>query len=103
MIFRAFCGREGLVGASAGSTTRMLLDRKPAVMPASFQFLLQAIVELLIGIGIVLENVVLHQFFRLIVRFGFLPVERLLEQLHMASRGFVVLLRCLPPLSCACS
>ena len=37
-MLRAFCGREGLAGASAGSTTRMLLERRPAVMLASFSF-----------------------------------------------------------------
>src|SRR5260370_5256229 len=35
-ILRDFAGREGYVGTMAGSTTRILDERKPAEMPASF-------------------------------------------------------------------
>ena len=55
------------------------------------QLLQQAVVELLVRLGVVLQDVVLHQLFRHVVRFGLLLVQRFLENLDVALGRVVVL------------
>ena len=90
-MLRDFCGRTGegakrwihhanVAGTQAGRDSRLL------------QFLKQAVVELLVGVGIMLEDVVLDQFFGQIIRLRFLLIERVLQKLNVAARGVVFLL-----------
>ena len=91
-IFRAFCGRDGLVGRKRRIHHANVARSQAGRNPGFFQFLQQAVVELLVRFGIVLQDVVLHELFGQIVRFRLLLVERALQELDVAARRVVFLL-----------
>ena len=53
------------------------------------QFLKHAVVELLVGVGFSLQNVVLHQLLGHLVHFGLLLVQRLLQQKLALARAAI--------------
>ena len=79
-MLRAFCGRDGLAGSQRGVHHANVAGSQSRRDAGFFQLLQQAVVELLIRFRIVLQNVVLHEFFGEIVRFGLLLVQRFLQE-----------------------
>ena len=82
-MLRAFCGREGVVGRQCRVHNADVARTQARRDPRFLQLLQKTVIELLIRFGIVLQDVVLHEFFGETVGFRFLLVERLLQELDV--------------------